>query len=118
MSRVPLVWRLLLRRSARQLGARLGDGEALRAVGVACHHRSSGGLAVVDAFARGSGVGLLALSGKRLLFVGHGGWLEPPRETLPDAQERQERLRPRALRLPTTARRSALDRVGGAPAAP
>jgi O-antigen/teichoic acid export membrane protein len=116
MSRVPLVWRLALRRSARQLGARLTDGEELRAVGVACHHRSSGGLAVVDAFARGSGVGLLALSGKRLLFVGHGGWLELPRETLLDAEERQGRFGTRALRLQTAAGDIALDGFGAASA--
>ena len=109
VGRLPLAWRLLLHRSARQLGARLADGEELGVVAVACHHGSSGGLAGIGAFGRGSGLGLLALSGRRLLFVGQGGWLELPRSTLLSAETRRGRLGTRQLRVRTAAGDLALD---------
>ncbi|HEY3020258.1 MAG TPA: hypothetical protein VGJ32_08700 [Solirubrobacteraceae bacterium] len=117
VGRLPLAWRLLLRRPARQLGARLASDEELGVIGVACHQRSSGRLAVVDAFARGTGIGLLALSGRRLVFVGQGGWLELPRSTLVGAETRRGRFGTRQLRVHTAAGDLALDGLGGSSAA-
>jgi hypothetical protein len=84
---------------------------------VACHRRSSGRLSVVDAFARGTGIGLLALSGHRLVFVGQGGWLELPRSTLVGAETRRGRFGTRQLRVRTAAGELALDGLQSASAA-
>src|SRR5204862_455341 len=81
----------------------------IRVVGVACHRRRSGRLAVVEAFGRGSGLGLLALSGRRVMFAGQGGMLELPRSELVSAETHGGRFGTQQLRLNTTAGEVSLD---------
>jgi hypothetical protein len=100
---LPLPWRALLRRPARLLAARLAPGEEVRAIAVARHRRRSGGLAAVEAFQRGSGVALLALTDRRLVLAGRRGWLEVPCEAVFGTGSREGRLGSRQLVVHTMA---------------
>jgi hypothetical protein len=106
---LPWPWRVLLRRPIRLLGRRLRDGEDVVAVAVVCHRRRSGRLAAVEAFSRGSGLGLLALTDRRLVLAGARGWLELPRAAVLGSGTRPGRAGTRLLIVHTMAGELAVD---------